>query len=193
MKRGKKSIKRTPVPASDVVVYRGPTRLYKVPADEMITANCSSIFALSGSSVGIQAVIYAGFITSNSDWGSFVGAYNEFRIIAIAANSMPRCIEGDASVVHSEGLGIVTSNGVNPSPFTALSQMAQYDYKRLHTAKPWSLEWTMSTVEEGQWGPTSGTPSNHGYLVAFFPGATTTSTSYGSFTVDWLVQFRGRS
>jgi len=159
----------------------------------MVTVNIADIYGIAGNaSTGAQFASYAAPIISASDWASYKLLYDECRIIAFDLDFAPG--RTDQSIAHCVGIANSTSTGTNPGPFTSLTQMVQYNYRTIYTYKPFKLSWKMSTTEEAQWAPTANTPANHGYLTAFFPGATTTGGNlYGFQITTWLVQFRGRS
>jgi len=181
-------------PATSLVVYRGAIRTIDrgVPQDEVTIVTGQWIPASASGSLGMQGAVGNGNVSSSADWTRFAGLYDEYRVLGFRIDWRPHYGWGNNTVIQASGLWITTHQPTNPTPFTSLNQMIDYqDWSEIHTGKQSSKEWKMSSTEESQFTPTAG-PVTGGYICWFIPTATTTSVVYGNFYVTYRVQFRGR-
>jgi len=137
---------------------------------------------------------------SNTDWADFNTVYDEFRVLGIkvSINSNFATLTPGAA---TDGLIVVAYDNDSSSALTTFTSGQQYNTARVFPALFQNTNGRMLTYT--WYRPTSGkettipwidvaSPSNSPGAILFYASGLTNSTLYFYYTVQLLVEFRGR-
>jgi len=180
-------------PPVEAQVYTGPVRSMKTGGEssELTVVQFTQTYpAVAGGSTGVNIACNTGQVSTAPDWSSFVNVFEEYRVLAFEAMWIPHY---NRSTTFAAAGVAITWHNTDPTPFTSLNTMTQYDgWRPFNACEPWTGVWNMGGSDEAQFRPTSTTYSIGG-VSAFAPTATSTPTGgYGNLHIIFRVQFRGR-
>lgn len=158
----------------------------------------------SGSSGSFSTVFTAGSVTSATDWSTYSGLFQEFRVLGMKVDYKP-VLDGSVLLVSSSlGMAEVTNCDVHymapyhgdATAFTgATNAFSHAGVKVRSINKPLGITVRMSESDESQWNSTtSGTAAIFGVKtwwneISVDP---TPVIRFGTYLVTWNVQFRTR-
>jgi hypothetical protein len=159
-----------------------------------VKVNLSYTYSLVSDSVGaIYNRINSPGLQSTTEWASFAGLYQEYRVLGIEMKYVPY-YNGTFNTTVTPATGAVnvvhTPLTVNPADLDEVINFVTW--KPFRTSTSMTCHWKMFGVEEATFSRVADVNSvNHGGIQYFIPGATG-ETSYGQVFVTYLVEFRAR-
>lgn len=209
-KFGRSSGRFSEGPSPNSVVYRGPSKLSKTDAERMVTQIVIP-YQYSGTASGNLLTINTTYsctdVNSASGWSSFATLWQEFRVLSMRLDYLPKMFGFQPSINSTAGGSSSTTRYVSPifmAPFhEETTAFASTDAASNHQGSKYApINCRLSHVnkikdiDEGDFAKTS-TPSGQTafglktWFVATTEGATDT-LNFGTIFQTFIVQFRTR-
>jgi hypothetical protein len=129
-----------------------------------------------------------------SDWSAFAGLYDEFRTLGFRIKFF--CQQQNSLTVQSQIIVVAYDNDDNSTALTSISQGVDYRINKQfatvwdNQSFPTLTAYRSMSAADGNWFSTA-TPSAYPNSFKFYSTGLTAATTYLSFTVEIITQFRG--
>jgi hypothetical protein len=180
-------------PSESVVIYRGPLSLPLGSQErQKITTMLHYGTQVLNSSAGTVSLVIADDPSGCTDWSVLSGAWDEFRVLGIVFHYHPYDRYNQATSITVAPCFTVIDRD-DAVALTNETQALEYEsLKVFNLADPWRRELrSLASIEDATF-ITTAAPVGRNWLK-FVANAVATSTSYGKYWVDFMVQFRGRN
>jgi len=187
-------------PGAEVVTYLGPSRLPASIRPPFQTVQLNRQIA-----VAVTAGTSFGFNVNNGDpealpiteFATWAGLYDEYRVLSIEAEYRPAFVNASTNVATLGGgtpwLTVVLRNsGAVPTAYAQLIENSSVEETSINA--PFKRIAKMSSTDEAQLIPINTAPSALFGISGFaIPSVASTTQTYGSILVRYMLQFRTRA
>lgn len=153
--------------------------------------NVSIAVDCTTNSAGKASGTFTSSPVSTSDWAPIQSVYQEYRVLGFEVEYIPWfTVPQVGGVLPSVGAFDAVHYSAASTP-TSRDMLLQNAYHKIwHSHKPLKITWKARGTEEMQWVE-AGVGNDNGSIRWYMDGLSASST-YGIFTVTYLVELRGR-
>jgi len=173
-------------------VYNGPiVRRVDRMEKRLFSVKIAETQQLTSSAGGIINKIISNNPVGSPNWSNWISVMNEYRVLGTRVSYRPYERYTAPSTTIIQELFSVIDRGDSTTAITSNTTALQFDSVKMHSlSDPWMREWKMADHDEAEFSPVSGGP---GWTTALklWSSTCTNSYLYGTFLVEYLIQFRG--
>ncbi len=171
-----------------MIRYTGPLTSNNQPPGMVVRLSVVPTTVTSDASGVVASAITTVSATTAQDFSSYSSCFAEYRVLGIRVEYQPFTPFGASN--YSTGNVISVHSTALSTPGSAAAVAAAPMRKLVNFGKPWNMEWRMDGTLEAQFIQTSGTANNGG--IAWYATNGAASTAYGSYSIVYLLEFRGQ-
>jgi len=179
-------------PGSEVIVYTGPFRVPRaLSGRDLIVEDFTNTFGYTSSGTGTLTEVWNSDPTSAVDWSAAAGLYTLYRVLSFTLEFAPNVENSVLPSTNYAPLFTVIDNGNNTN-LSGYAAAMSYDSCRTHTLnQKWRRVVKMDTTDLAEYVLIGGSPASFMQVKTFCTGLTA-STTYGTITERYHVQFKAR-
>jgi len=180
-------------PSEDVIVYRGPLKLPQgLQERQKMTTVLHFGPIVMASAAGLVNFVIADDPSGFVDWGNLAALWDEFRVLGFTFNYEPFDRYNQSTTITVGPIFTVIDRD-DATLLTTEAQCLEYEsLKVFNMADPFKREIRSMTSVEDATFITTASPVGRTWFKAVGSGVATT-TNFGKYWIDILVQFRGRN
>ncbi len=145
--------------------------------------------ALTSDGAGLITSVLSDDPTSDQNWSSYAGTFDEFRVLCTIVKFSPLWSTGGSTQTFWAPIAHVVDRS-DATALTAYSLAERYEsHKKTPGQKPFTVTVPMNSTEESSFQSTTGYTAKN--WIKFYSSGNTVSLTVGRLDICHIVQFRG--